>query len=48
MATIRKPAASAAKPPATVADLMRELDHPLKTEIAAVRDAILSAHPRVA
>lgn len=48
MATTRKPAASAAKAPATVDALMRELDHPLKAEIAAVRDAILAAHPRVA
>lgn len=48
MATARKPAASAAKAYASVADLMRELDHPLKAEIAAVRDVILAAHPRVA
>ncbi len=48
MATTRKPTAAGAKVPATVDDLMRDLDHPLKAEIAAVRDAILAAHPRVA
>ncbi len=48
MATTRKASASAAKAPASVDDLMRDLDHPLKAEIAAVRDAIRTAHPRVA
>lgn len=47
MTTPRKRSAPA-KSDGDVDGLMRDLDHPLKAEIAAVRDVIRAAHPGIA